>query len=99
MMFYRGRLYWRPDCTRIWVNGKFFDFGRQSLASSMIVADEFDLEFIEMGVSGRTLKPSRAASQSRSSSGGRLHATSEGRPVATSSTPSGACEAPLKAFS
>lgn len=97
--FPSGRLYYSPHQVRIWIGTKFFDLGERSLSSCRIVADEFDFELIETGVSGRGLKPSRAASVSRSSSGGRLQASSDGRPVASSSTPGEASEAPTDAKS
>lgn len=45
-MKFRGRLYWKPEVVRIWMNGCFFDLGVHSLAASKTVADEFDLELM-----------------------------------------------------
>jgi hypothetical protein len=46
MKTFRGKLYWSPAQVRVWMNGCFFDLGEQSLESSHIVADEFDLDLV-----------------------------------------------------
>ena len=41
----RGRIYWNPDCVRVWMpDGRMIDFGWRSLESAKVVAREFNFE-------------------------------------------------------
>lgn len=43
----RGRMYWRPNQCRVWINGKFFDLGARPKDAAKRVAAEFGFRFID----------------------------------------------------